>query len=314
MLGAPLAAEAQRARESHRVGFLARGTDAGARPLVHAFRNELRALGYTEGKNLVIEWRWAGEQHELLSEMAGELVRAGMDVIVSVGTAETRAAREATTTVPLVMVHVGDPVGVGFVSSLARPGGNVTGLSFVFSEMSVKQLELFRELVAGVKVIAVLWNPANPSHSPALRALQHAAPALGVRLQPVSRQEADGLAQVLTKISRDRLGALFVMGEPPIFADRARLADLALKHQIPTMFNLREHVEVGGLMAYGPSVPDLFRRAAHYVDKILKGARAAELPVEQPTKFDLVINLKTAKALGLTIPPSLLARADQVIE
>jgi putative tryptophan/tyrosine transport system substrate-binding protein len=236
--------------------------------------------------------------------------RAGMDVIVSVGTAETRAARQATSTVPLVMVHVADPVGAGFASSIARPGGNITGLAILFPEVSVKQLELFRELIVAAKVVAVLWNPSNPSHPPALRALEQAAPALGLKLQPVSRQESGGLDQAVTTAGK----ALLVLGEPSVFAERQRLAELALKHHIATMFLLKEHVEVGGLMAYGPSFPDLFRRAAYYVDKILRGAKPADLPVEQPTKFELTINLKTAKALGLTIPPSLLARADQVIE
>jgi ABC-type uncharacterized transport system substrate-binding protein len=310
-LAGPLAADAQQpAKRSHRVGFLARSDEVRARPVVDAFRGELRRLGYTEGDNLIIEWRWAGEHHERLLEMATGLVRAGMDVIVSVGTAETRAARQATSTVPLVMVHVADPVGAGFASSIARPGGNITGLAILFPEVSVKQLELFRELIVAAKVVAVLWNPSNPSHPPALRALEQAAPALGLKLQPVSRQESGGLDQAVTTAGK----ALLVLGEPSVFAERQRLAELALKHHIATMFLLKEHVEVGGLMAYGPSFPDLFRRAAYYVDKILRGAKPADLPVEQPTKFELVINLKTAKALGLTIPPSLLARADQVIE
>jgi putative tryptophan/tyrosine transport system substrate-binding protein len=313
-LAAPLAAEAQQRKRSHRVGFLARGDDVSARPVVNAFRDELRTLGYTEGENLIIEWRWAGEHHERLLEMPIGLVRAGMDVIVSVGTVETRAAQQATSTVPLVMVHVADPVGAGFASSVARPGGNITGLAILFPEVSVKQLEFFRELVVGAKVVAVLWNPSNPSHPPALRALEQAAPKLGAKLQPVSRQETGGLEQAVTRVGKDKIGALLVLGEPAVFAERQRLAELTLKHHIATMFLLKEHVEVGGLVAYGPSFPDLFRRAAHYVDKILRGAKAADLPIEQPTKFELVINLKTAKALGLPIPPSLLARADQVIE
>jgi ABC-type uncharacterized transport system substrate-binding protein len=313
-LAAPLAIAAQQTKRSHRVGFLAWGDEAGARSVVNAFRGELRTLGYTEGEDLIIEWRWAGEDHERLRAMAVELVRAGVDVIVSVGTAETRVARQATSTVPLVMVHVADPVGAGLVRSINRPGGNITGLSPLFPELSVKQLELLHEPVASVKVIAVLWNPSNPSHPPALRAVERAAPEFGVKLQPVSRQETGGLEQAFTKIGKDGIGALLVLGEAPIIAARARLAELALKHHIATMFILKEHVEVGGLMAYGPSISDLYRRAAGYVDRILRGAKPADLPVELPTKFELVISLKTAKALGLTIPPSLLARADQVIE
>jgi putative ABC transport system substrate-binding protein len=310
----PLAAEAQQAAgKSHRVGFLSRGDDTVARPLVSAFLAGLRARGYTDGENVIIEWRWA-EDHDRLRAMALELVRTGMDVIVSAGTVETRAARQATSTVPLVMVHVADPVAAGFVRSLSRPGGNITGLSPLFPELSVKQLEVFRETVASIKVIAVLWNPSNPSHRLALRAVERAAPKFGVKLQPVSRQEAGGLEQAFTKISKDRIGALLVLGESPILAARARLAELALKHHVATMFLLKEHVEVGGLMAYGPSISDLYHRAAGYVDRILRGAKPADMPVELPTKFELAINLKTAKALGLTIPPLLLLRADQVIE
>jgi putative ABC transport system substrate-binding protein len=310
----PLGAEAQQASRSHQVGFLSRGDDRAARPLVSAFRAELRALGYAEGENLIIEWRWAGEDRDRLRAMALELVRAGMDVIVSAGTVETLAARRATSTVPLVMVHVADPVGAGFVRSISRPGGNITGLSPLFPQLSVKQLELFREAVASVKLIAVLWNPSNPTHPAALRAVERAAPKFGVKLQPVSRQETGGLEQALAKIGKDGIGALLVLGESPILAARARLAELALKHHIATMFILKEHVEVGGLMSYGPSISDLYRRAAGYVDRILRGAKPADLPVELPTKFELVINLKTAKALGLAIPPSLLARADQLID
>lgn len=310
----PLAAEAQQAEKSHRVGFLSRGDDTVARAPVSAFLAGLRALGYTEGEDVIIEWRWAGEDDDRLRAMALELVRAGMDVIVSAGTVETRAARQATSTVPLVMVHVADPVGEGFVRSISRPGGNITGLSPLFPALSVKQLELFREAVGSVKVIAVLWNPSNPSHPLALRAIERAAPEFGVKLQPVSRQETGGLEQVFTKIGKDRIAALLVLGESPIFAARARLAELALKHRIATMFLLKEHVEAGGLMAYGPSISDLYRRAAGFVDKILRGAKPADLPVELPTKFELVINLKTAKALGLAIPSALVLRADHVIE
>jgi putative ABC transport system substrate-binding protein len=314
LLGMSSVSDAQQSERTRRVGFLSRGSEAAGRPLVHAFRDELRALGYAEGDTVVIEWRWVGDRDERLLEMAADLVRAGVEVIVSPGTPETRAAREATSAIPIVMIHVGDPVAAGFVSSLARPGGNITGLSFLFPELSVKQLELFREVVTGANVIAVLWNPSNPSHPPALRALDRAAPAFGLKLRAVSSQEAGGLTQALGIISKDGIRAVLVLGEPAIFAQRARLAELASKHRIATMFNLRQHVEIGGLMAYGVHFVDLFRRAAVYVDKLLKGAKPADLPVEQPTRFELLINLKTAKALGLTVPRSILLRADQVIE
>lgn len=312
ILGMSLIGHAQQAEKPRRIGFLARGSEPAARPLINAFLEQLRGLGYTEGRTLVIEWRWAGGRDERLREMAVELARAGVEVIVAPGTAETRAAREATTAIPVVMVHVGDPVAAGFVSSLARPQGNITGLSFLFPELSVKQLELFREAVPGAKVIAVLWNPSNPSHPPALRALERAAPALGLKLRPMSGQEAGGIVQAFAVMSSEGIRAVLVLGEPAIFAQRAHLAELASKHRIASMFNLRQHVEAGGLMAYGVHFVDLFRRAAVYTDKLLKGAKPADLPVEQPTTFELVINTRTASALGLTVPPLLLLRAEVI--
>lgn len=314
VLGMSLVGHAQQAEKVRRIGYLGRGVESAARPLVDAFRGELRALGHTEGETLAIEWRWAGERDERLREMAAELVRADVEIIVSPGTAETRAAREATSTIPIVMIYVGDPVAAGFVSSLARPGANITGHSFLFPELSVKQLELFGEGLPSVKVIAVLWNPSNPSHPPAVGALNAAAPGLGLKLRLVSGQDTGGLEQAFATLRKEGIRAVLVLGEPPIFRQRARLAELASKYQIATMFNLRQHVEVGGLMAYGVPFVELFRRAAVYVDKLLKGAKPTDLPVEQPTKFELVLNLKTAKDLGLTMPRSLMLRADQIIE
>lgn len=312
LLGLSLVVHAQQTITPRRIGFLSRGVEAAARPFVAAFQDELRALGHTEGANLVILWRWASEREERLREMAGELVRSGVEVIVSPGTAETRAARHATTAIPIVMIHVGDPIAAGFVSSLARPEQNVTGLSFLFPELSVKQLELLHEAVPGAQIIAVLWNPSNPSHPPAVEALERAAPGLGVKLRAVSGQGASGLAGAFGLISREGIRAILVLGEPAIFGQRARLAELAAKHRVATMFNLRQHVEAGGLMAYGVHMSDLFRRGAVYVDKLLKGLKPADLPVEQPAKFDLVINSRTAGALGLTIHPSLLLRAEVI--
>ena len=314
LLTVPVAADGQQTRKLRRVGFLSRSGEAAAQPFVTAFREAMRVLGYVEGDTVAIDWRWAGERDERLTEMAVELVRAGMEVIVAAGTLETRAVQQATSTIPIVMVHVADPVAAGFVDSLSRPGKNITGLSMVFPELSVKQLELFREALVGPKIIGVLWNPANPSHLAAINAMERAALRLGVSLDLVSTQASGGLAQAFATARKNGAGAILVLGEPFIFAQRTHLAELGLKNQLATMFLLRQHVEVGGLMSYGVDGTDLFRRAAVFVDKLLQGAKAAGLPIEQPTKFQMVVNLKTAKALGLTIPPSLLLRADQVIE
>ena len=298
----------------HRVGFISRSSESGSRPVVGAFRDELRKLGHAENENLAMEWRWANGRVERLAELAAGLARARVEVIVAPGTVETRAAQQATRSIPLVMVNVGDPVNSGFIRSMARPGGNITGLSFIFPELSAKQLEFFTAGLPGVSTIAVLWNPSNPSHPPALRSLERAAAALGVEVRPVSSPFADDLEHAFAKVSASGTKALFILGEPRIFQQRTRLAELARKHGLATMFNLREHVEAGGLMAYGVHFPELYRRAAVYVDRILKGANPADLPVEQPDKFELVVNLRTARALGLTIPPSLLLRADSVVE
>jgi putative ABC transport system substrate-binding protein len=311
----PLPVVAQSTERVYRIGFLSRGAPSPATShLTDTFREALRGLGYTEGRNLAIEWGWADGRNERLADLAPRFARVPVDVIVAQGTLETRAAKQVTSTIAIVMVNVGDPVGAGFVDSLPRPGGNITGLSFLFPELSVKQLELFRTALPGTTRFVVFWNPGNPSHAPALRALQAAARQLDVELWPLETRTDGDLNSAFRKIIEDRHRALFVLGEPKVFRQRVRLAKLAMRHHIATIFNLREHTEAGGLMSYGVDFHDLHRRAAGYVDRLLKGVKPRDLPVERPTKFELVINLKTARALGLTIPPSLLVRADQVIE
>jgi len=268
-----------------------------------------------EGQNIAIEYRWAEGRFERLPDLAAELVRLKVDVIVSVVTQASLAAKNATRTIPIVMVAAGDPLGSGLVASLARPGGNVTGPSSMYAELAGKQLELLKETVPKVSRVAVLWNPANAVwQAQMLRATEVAARALGLQLQLLEARGPDELEGAFAAMTRERASALLVQVDVIFALHARRLADLAAKRHLPAMYGSREHVEAGGLMSYAPNIPDLFRRAATYVDKILKGAKPADLPVEQPTRFELIINLKTAKALGLTIPPSLLVRADQVIE
>jgi len=281
--------------------------------LVEAFLEGMRALGYVEGQNLVLEYRGAEGQLERLPTLAAELVQLKPEVIVTQGTPAALAAQHATTTIPIVMVGVGDPVGSGLVASLARPGGNVTGLASVSSELVGKQLEFLKEVLPMVSRVAILWNPANPVHAVNVRAADVAAQRLGVQLYPMEASGPEAFASAFAAMTRAHVGALLVLGDAMVFEHRRRFAELAATSRLPTMHNIRPFVEAGGLMAYGPNTPDIRRRAAVYVDKILKGAKPADLPVEQPTKFDLVINLKTAEALGLTIPPTLLFQADEVI-
>ena len=317
LLAAPLAAEAQQAAKGARIGYLASNLAAG--PHLHeAFRQGLRDLGYVGGRNLVIEYRDAGGKLDRLPALAAELVALKIDVIVAAGgTPAALAAKQATRTLPIVFTAAADPVTDGLVPNLARPGGNVTGLSLLFPELVGKCLELLKQAVPGVSRVAVLWQPGGlgeRTEKDMLKEAGVAARALGVRLQFV---EARGLADfegALLDMTRARAGALTVLPSPTFLYERRRLVDLAAKNRLPTVFPLRDYVDAGGLMSYGPNLADLYRRAATYVDKILKGAKPGDLPVEQPTEFELVINLKTAKALGLTIPPSLLGRADQVIE
>jgi putative ABC transport system substrate-binding protein len=309
---APLAAEAQPPAHVHRIGVLSgRGTTSD--PFVEAFLEGMRALGYVEGQNLVVEYRGAEGQFERFPDLAADLVRLQVDVLLVGPTPAALAAKDATTTIPIVMAGVGDPVGSGLVASLARPGGNITGLSVLQPEVVGKQLEILKEVLPTVSRVTVLSNPANPAHALQVRAADVAAQALSVQLHLVEARGPDAFASAFAAMTSAHAGALLVLGDP-MFADhRRRLAELAATSRLPTMYNLRAFVEAGGLMSYGPNHADQYRRAAAYVDKILKGAKPADLPVEQPTTFELAINLKTAQALGITVPPALLMLADEVI-
>jgi putative ABC transport system substrate-binding protein len=315
VVASALAADAQPAGMVHRMGYLASSSPATARPLLEAFRQGLGELGWVEGQNLVIEYRFAEGQHDRLPELAAELVRLKVDVIAAGPTPPALAARNATRTIPIVMTAVGDPVRLGLVASLARPGGNVTGVSFdVGLEVFAKGLELLREASPGLRRVAILSNPANPAQGVAIRDVTAAARSLGLQLQVVEARGPEAFDGVFAVMAKDRVGALLVLTDSLFLLHRVRLAGLATQHRLPSMYAIRESVEAGGLMSYGPSLVAAFRGAAVFIDKILRGAKPGDLPVEQPTKFELVINLKTAKALGLTIPPALLQRADQVIE
>ena len=315
LLAAPLAAEAQPAGKVHRIGYLSSGSSSTAAAFIEAFRQGLRELGWVEGQNIVIDYRFAEGRFDRLPDLAAELVRLKVDIIVAAPTPTAVAAKNATGTIPIVMINVGDPVGLGLIASLARPGGNVTGLSFsVGMETFGKGLELLKETVPQVRRVAILSNPGNPSHALAIRDLKVAARSLGVQLLLLEARDPNEFDGAFAAMAKERVGALLVVADTVFIFQRARLADLAAKNQLPSMHGARENVEAGGLMSYGPSLQHSSRRAAAFVDKILKGAKPAELPVEQPTKFEFVINLKTARALGLSIPPSLLLRADDVIQ
>ncbi len=313
LLAAPLVAEAQQAAKVARIGYLA--THPGA---PEAFLQGLRDLGYIEGRNVIIEYRDAAGKPERFPALAAELVALKVDVIVTAaGTPAAMAAKQATRTIPIIFTAAADPVTSGLVASLARPGGNVTGLSNVTLELTSKWLEVLTQAVPLVSRVAVLWEPGSMperTQKDIRREADVAARTLGVRLQVVEVGGPADFDKAFSDMTRERAGGVIVMGSTMIIDERRRLVDLAAKHRLPAVYTWRWFVDAGGLMAYGPNVADIFRRTASYVDKIFKGANPADLPVEQPTKFDLVINLKTAKALGLTIPPALLARADQVIE
>ncbi len=314
LLAAPPATAAQQPAKVSRIGFLQPGSASVNRHFADAFRQGLHDFGYVEGQNIAIEYRWADGRAERLPELAAELVRLKVDVLVVSSTPGGLAAKKATQTIPVVMVAVGDPVGTGLVASLGRPGGNLTGLSDITVDMSAKRLELVKEVVPTASRVAVLWNPTHLTNPLQLRETQAAAQALGVTVQSLAVQGADEFERAFAAMMRERAGALVVLADPLTVFHRSRLANLAAKHRLPAIYPFREQAEAGGLMSYGPHLPDLWRRAAIFVDKILKGAKPADLPVEQPTRFELVINRKTAKALGLTVPPSILIRADQVIQ
>jgi putative ABC transport system substrate-binding protein len=316
LLAAPLVIVAQPAGKVHRIGWLSPGLPRPDRdPPVDAFRQGLRALGYVESQNLVIAYRGAEGRLERLPDLAAELAQLQVEVIVAVGSAATRAAQHATRTIPTVMTGTPDPVGQGFVASLARPGGNITGLSNLLEEIPSKRLELLKETVPHSTRIAVLVNPDNPTATALLHNLTVAAQELRLYLHVVELRRAEALDTAFTAMAQEGADALIVVSDPVLMDGlRGQVADRAAMRRLPAMYDWKMYVEAGGLMAYGPSLPDLHRRAAAYVDKILQGAKPSDLPVERPTKFDLLINLKAAQALGVTIPPHLLVLADEVIK
>lgn len=311
LLAWPLVARAQPQTKIARLGLLYFGVPSAKR--LEAFRAGLRDLGYVEGKNFVIELR-STETVEQLHEAAAELARLKVDVIFATSSTEVEAARQATNTIPIVFATHADPERLGHVASLARPGGNITGLSSVVTEIVTKELEILTQALPRMMRIGVLLTSTAPSHRPAWQALESAAPRLGVQLLSLAVKTPEDLERAFATMTRERASGFLAVGSPLSRAQRARLAELSLKHRLPGIFGSRENVEAGGLMSYGADLVADTRRAATYIDKILKGARPADLPVEQASKYELVINLKTAKALGITIAPSVLARADQVIE
>ena len=313
LVSVPLCAEAQQAAKVSRIGFLSPRSPSDAGRLA-AFRQGLRELGYVEGRNIAIESRWAEGDYDRLPGLAAELVGLKVDVIVTYAAPAIQAARRATGTIPIVMAGAIDPVASGLVASVARPGGNITGLSLMAPDLIGKQLEILKEVVPTVSRVALLGNPANTGNAPQLRHAQDAARALGMQLQSFEVRGPGEIDGAFAAMTRERAGAVIVLVDGMLADHRARIADLAAKSRLPAVYGLSDYPEAGGLMAYGPGVLDRFRRAATYVDKLLKGARPADLPVEQPTKFELTINLRAANEIGLTIPPSVLARADHVIQ
>ena len=313
-LGLPAGAAAQRPTRVASIGFLETGPLSNNLHLRKLFQERLREFGYIEGQNIAFETRAADGKTERLPGLAADLINRNVDVIVTAGTPAAIAAKRATSTIPVVMAIVSDPVGLGLIASLARPGGNVTGVADLDIELSGKQLELLKEAIPGLSRVALVLNADNPKHQEALREAEVAARALGMQLQPVGVRDPGEFTSAFSRITRERLGAVILVADSLFSGHRARLVDFAAKSHLPAIFWRKEFVQAGGLMSYGTSYPDLYGRAATYVDKILRGAKPADLPVEQPTKFELVVNMTTAKALGLTIPSSLLLRADQVIQ
>jgi putative ABC transport system substrate-binding protein len=306
--------EAQQPAKVPRIGFLTVTSLPANAARYEAFRQGLRELGYVEGKTIVIEWRYAEEKLDRLPALAADLVRLKVDVIISGGSASTRSAKEATVTIPIVMTQDPDPVGNGFVASLARPGGNVTGFSSVRSELSGKRLELLKEIVPSLERVAVLGTSTNPPNAQSLRETELAAGAVGVQLQYLDILAPQDVQTAFRAAGKGRADGVLVLTSAVLNSQRKQIVDLAAKNRLPATFSAPEFVEAGGLMSYGASIADLYRRAATYADKILKGTKPGDLPVERPMKFELMINLKTAKQIGLTIPPNVLARADKVIK
>ncbi|PYO10854.1 MAG: ABC transporter substrate-binding protein [Candidatus Rokuibacteriota bacterium] len=311
LLAVPLAVRAQPAGKPYRVGVLS-GSSAVADPAIQAFRESLQALGWVDGRNIAIELRFADGHMDRLASLAAELVRLDVRVIVAGPSTVAQAARQATATIPIVMTGVGDPVKLGFVKSLSHPGGNMTGLASLLPELEAKSFQLLAELVPGLTSVAVLLNPDNPLHD--VKDAEAAAKLVGLQLVTVRARTPEEFTAAFDAIVKAHAGAVDIWGDPVFGRHRTALIDHAMRSRLPTMFKGKPNVVAGGLVAYGPDFVDIYRRAASYVDKILRGIKPADLPVEQPTKLELIINLKTAKALGLTIPPLMLLRADQVIE
>jgi putative ABC transport system substrate-binding protein len=315
LLLAPPATAARPVGKVHRVGLLGnKAADPVEARWWRAFRLGLRERGWIEGENMVLEYRWTEGDFARLPALVADLVRSRVDLILARSSLWVQAAKEATTTIPIVFVAHADPVGTGHVASLARPCGNITGLATLQTDVATKGLEFLHSVVPEATRLAVLWNPDLPSHAPGLQAVEEAGRALRVQLQAVGARTTAELEDAFAAMARERVQAVLVLDSPAFNAARQRVAEWALTHQLPTMFTIKEAVEAGGLMSYGPNYDELFRRGASYVDKILKGATPADLPVERAMKFDLVINLKTAQALGITIPPVLLFQAEKVIQ
>jgi putative tryptophan/tyrosine transport system substrate-binding protein len=313
-LAGSLTAGAQPTAKVSRIGVLSPGAPSTSSQLDAAFTQGLREQGYVEGQNAVVERRFAEGRAERISEIATELVRLKLDVIVTSTDVAIAAVKRQTQTIPIVMANSTDPVGTGFVANLARPGGNVTGLTGISPELSAKRLELLKEVVPGLSRVAIMWNPDDRGAVLDYKEAENAARSLGLQLQSVEVSRADDFDRAFSVLTTGRTEALIIIGSALAFTNRDQLASWAQKNRLPSMYGQRAYVDAGGLIAYGPSLAEQWRRAATYVGKILNGAKPGELPVEQPTQFELVINLKTAKALGLTLPPSLLRRADQVIQ
>jgi putative ABC transport system substrate-binding protein len=314
LFGLSFPAEAQQPTKIPRIGFLSATLLSIISPRIEALRQGLHELGYVEGKNIVIEWRSAEGKLDRVPALAAELVRLKVDVIVTGGATDTRAAKEATNTIPIVMAQDSDPVGSGFVASLARPGGNITGLSTLAPEVSGKRLELLKEIIPKLSRVAVLGISTRPGNAQSLKEVELAAGALKVKLQFLDVLDPKDIEAAFRAASKGRAEAVLVLQSPFFNSQRKQLVDLAIKSRLPATYPQTEYTEAGGLMYYGANTPDLFRRAATYVDKILKGTKPADIPVEQPRKFELIVNLKAAKQIGLTIPPNVLVRADRVIK
>jgi putative tryptophan/tyrosine transport system substrate-binding protein len=310
----PLIANAQQAKHVFRIGFLFPGTAAFAAVRLAPLRQHLRELGYLEGQDLVVESRAAEGQPDRLPALAAELVQLRVDVLVAAATSAAKAAKNATNTIPIVLVDPGDPVSTGLVATLAQPGGNATGLSSATPDVVAINVQFLKEAVPELASVAFVWNAGLAAGARALQEMQGATQRLGLQLHAVEVRSPDDFERAFAAITQAHAGALFVFPDPLTFSHRAAIVDFARKSKLPAMFGAREFVDAGGLMSYGPNFPAMFQRAATYVDKILKGARPADLPVEQPMKFELVINLKTAQALGITIPPIVLFQADEVIQ